>query len=191
MARPDSNFFDPEFFPGRLNWHLHQDCARAQLGVETASEGTAAESIATAAETTTAATTTATVATETATVAGAEVAGETLLGTAIESGLAAGGTVGAAGGFEIPVWGWIATGAAVAGGVGYGIYKHYQHEHEADDAAHRQGFKNAAEALDAAKAGFKNSGELHLSMRRSKRPEWAMISRIMPASMGMTASKIS
>lgn len=93
-------------------------------------------------------------------ITGAEVAGETFLDAAAESGLVMGGTVGAAGGFEIPVWGWIATGVAAAGGVGYGIYKHYQHKHEADRAAQKQGFKDAAEALDAAKAGFKNSGQL-------------------------------
>jgi hypothetical protein len=82
---------------------------------------------------------------------------QTVLATSLE----AGGAVGAAGGFEIPVWGWIATGVAVAGGVGYGLYKHYQHKHEADGAAHEQGFQDAAQALDAAKAGFKNSAELH------------------------------
>jgi hypothetical protein len=73
------------------------------------------------------------------TIVGAEAAGETLVGAAVEGGLAAGGTVGAAGGFEIPVWGWIATGVAAVGGVGYGIYKHYQHKREAEIAAQKQG----------------------------------------------------
>jgi hypothetical protein len=74
----------------------------------------------------------ATVAAESTAVAtGTEVAGETLLGTAAETGLEVGGTVGAAGGFEIPVWGWIATGVAAAAGTAYGIYKYYQHKHQA------------------------------------------------------------
>ncbi|MDP9128205.1 MAG: hypothetical protein M3N08_08115 [Pseudomonadota bacterium] len=91
----------------------------------------------------------------------ATVGGESAVAAAIEGGLGAGGAVGVAGGFEIPVWGWIATGVAVVGGAGYGVYKHYQNKHEADAAAQKQGFKDSAEALDTAKAGFKNSGELH------------------------------
>src|ERR1035441_2773517 len=86
---------------------------------------------------------------------------ESLVGTALESGLTFGATVGAAGGFEIPVWGWVATGAAVAAGVGYGVYKHYHNKHEADAAAKRHGFRDAEEANAAAKAGFHNAGELH------------------------------
>ena len=102
-----------------------------------------------------------TTAAETGATVGAEVAGETVLGAALEGGAAAGGTVGVAGGFEIPVWGWIATGVAAVGGVGYGVYRHYHNQHEADASAKKQGFKNSAEAADAAKAGFKNSDELH------------------------------
>lgn len=79
---------------------------------------------------------------------------------ALATGLEVGGTVGAACGFEIPVWGWIATGVAVAGGVGYGIYKHYKNQEQADTAARKQGFKSSAEVLDAAKAGFTNAREL-------------------------------
>lgn len=66
---------------------------------------------------------------------GTETAGETVLGAAAEGGLEAGGMVGAAGGFEIPVWGWIATGVAAAAGVAYGVYKHYQHKDDASSAA--------------------------------------------------------
>ena len=123
----------------------------AAIGTETV----AAVSPATAGETLV------TAAAETESAAGAELAGETLVGAAAEEGLAAGATVGAAGGFEIPVWGWIGVGVAVAGGVGYGIYKHYHHKHEADAAAQKQGFAHSAQALDAAKAGFKNPDELH------------------------------
>lgn len=76
----------------------------------------------------------------------APVAEETVLAAGLEEGAAAGLTVGTAGGFEIPVWGWIATGVAVAGGVGYGVYKHYQHKQEAESTAQKTGFKNAPQA---------------------------------------------
>lgn len=135
--------------------HLVQHWSK-ELGYTEGASTEAAETVTTAAETTTA-----TVGAETATVASAEVAGETVLAAGLEEGAATGLAVGTAGGFEIPVWGWIATGVAVAGGVGYGVYKHYQHKHEADTAAQKMGFKDATQALDAAKAGFKNSGELH------------------------------
>lgn len=82
-------------------------------------------------------------------VAGEEAAGETLLGAAAEGGLEVGGTVGAAGGFEIPVWGWIATGVAAAAGVAYGAYRYYQHKHQA--------------------AGVKPSGAPHLKSSGERR----------------------
>jgi hypothetical protein len=102
---------------------LHKTAERMEGYIAQKDLGTAATE---AAETSTA-----TVAESTAVTTGTEVAGETLLGAAAETGLEVGGTVGAAGGFEIPVWGWIATGVAAAAGTAYGIYKYYQHKHQA------------------------------------------------------------